>query len=105
MIITKKTMKNSIEINSVEYTSDLTTEDLINIMTRELTKVIPRPKSLVRRLLNDFRNHVIIETKELPLGVSQWKEHGKKYDYWDYFKNEVIEEYILEAKNAVKVNE
>ena len=21
----------------------------------------------------------------VPMGASQWKEHGKKYGYWDYF--------------------
>ena len=22
---------------------------------------------------------------EIPMGVSQWREHGKKYGYWEYF--------------------
>lgn len=24
--------------------------------------------------------------KEKPMGISQWKEHGIKYGYWDYFE-------------------
>ena len=27
-----------------------------------------------------------------PMGVSQWREHGKTYKYWSYFRNEVIDE-------------
>ena len=25
--------------------------------------------------------------EECPMGVSQWREHGKKYGYWDYFED------------------
>lgn len=28
--------------------------------------------------------------KENPMGVSQWKNHGKKYGYWDHFKEDVL---------------
>jgi hypothetical protein len=24
--------------------------------------------------------------EKLPMGVSQWKEHGIKYGYWNYFE-------------------
>jgi len=27
-----------------------------------------------------------------PMGVSAWREHGKTYKYWSYFRNEVIDE-------------
>lgn len=27
-----------------------------------------------------------------PMGVSQWKEYGKRYGYWDYFKKEILKE-------------
>lgn len=30
--------------------------------------------------------------KDKPIGISQWKEIGKKYGYWDYFREKVIEE-------------
>ena len=26
--------------------------------------------------------------KSAPMGLSQWREHGRKYGYWDYFKKE-----------------
>ena len=28
------------------------------------------------------------EKRDLPMGVSQWKEHGKKYGYWKFFTGE-----------------
>lgn len=28
------------------------------------------------------------QKKETPMGVSQWREYGKKYGYWDYFLRE-----------------
>jgi len=30
--------------------------------------------------------------KDVPLGVSQWKKHGKKYHYWEFFVEEMVEE-------------
>lgn len=35
-------------------------------------------------------------SKELPMGVTEWKQHGIKYGYWDYFK---------EASEQEKANE
>ncbi len=32
------------------------------------------------------------EAKSVPMGVSQWREHGKKYGYDEYFKEEAFEE-------------
>lgn len=43
-------------------------------------------KSFIRSLLastEDSRN---------PMGVSQWREHGKRYGYWDFFERRVREE-------------
>ena len=25
------------------------------------------------------------------MGVSQWRNHGKKYGYWEYFEKKVVE--------------
>lgn len=36
----------------------------------------------------------LAEQKELPMGISQWKEYGKKYGYWEYFESEVKKEII-----------
>lgn len=33
-------------------------------------------------------------TRESPMGVSQWAEHGRKYGYWGYFRTEVLNEAI-----------
>ncbi len=31
---------------------------------------------------------------DTPEGVSQWKENGKKFGYWDFFKKEVLREFV-----------
>lgn len=38
-------------------------------------------KTYVLDLVETYLSH----GKDSPMGVSQWKEHGKKYGYWDYF--------------------
>jgi len=32
------------------------------------------------------------KAKETPMGVSQWKEYGIKYGYYDYFKKEEVKD-------------
>ena len=34
------------------------------------------------------------EVRETPMGVSQWREHGKKYQYWDFFERRIREEIV-----------
>ena len=29
---------------------------------------------------------ILLNTALKPMGVSRWKEHGKKYGYWDFFE-------------------
>lgn len=29
---------------------------------------------------------------EIPMGVSKWQEHGKKFGYWEFFKKEILGE-------------
>jgi len=29
------------------------------------------------------------EIIQAPMGASQWREHGKKYDYWKYFEDRI----------------
>ena len=36
-----------------------------------------------------FKDH-FISKKELPMGVSQWKNHGIKLGYWKYFEKDYI---------------
>lgn len=38
------------------------------------------------------------QEKEIPMGVSQWAEYGKKYGYWDYFEKEINREVVEELK-------
>ena len=38
------------------------------------------------------------EQKELPCGVSQWKNQGIKFGYWNYFINEVLADAKDESK-------
>lgn len=44
-----------------------------------------------------------------PMGVSQWKEYGKKYGYWEYFDNKVDEVRVMleieHAKELMSVHE
>jgi hypothetical protein len=56
-------------------------------LIKDLCSVEFRTKSKTKRLIEEYTKQVIKETKELPMGVSQWREHGIKYGYWDYFKN------------------
>ncbi len=48
---------------------------------RDVCSVVPKSKSEVRRRLND----IIRDTKDLPMGVSQWLNHGIKYGYDTFF--------------------
>ncbi len=38
-----------------------------------------------------------------PMGVSQWKEHGKKYGYWKYFYDKAFRKGAKDHEAAVKV--
>lgn len=31
---------------------------------------------------------LLTHAQEAPMGVSQWREHGKKYGYWEFFEKE-----------------
>lgn len=44
-------------------------------------------KSFIRDLLSAER-----QKRELPMGVSQWMNHGKEYGYWKYFEQKTREE-------------
>lgn len=39
--------------------------------------------------------------QSLPPGVSQWKEIGKKYGYWEYFEKEIIERTVRFCREAI----
>jgi len=68
----EKDQKNTNEIKIAEF-------------IRDVTSVVPRPKSEVRRRLDE-----LLEDSAFlgPMGVSQWRKYGKRYGYWDYFKKD-----------------
>jgi len=35
--------------------------------------------------------------EKAPMGVSQWRNHGQKYGYWDFFAKEIKKEIIEEC--------
>ena len=41
------------------------------------------------------------EVREAPMGVSQWREHGKKYQYWDFFVRRIREEIVKEIQDYI----
>jgi hypothetical protein len=41
----------------------------------------------IRNNIKQFISDLMRKDKETPMGVSQWAEYGKRYGYWDYFKN------------------
>ena len=55
----------------------------------DLCSVEFRSKSKTKELVDKFIGEVFYTEMFLPMGVSKWKEHGIKYGYWDYFKDEV----------------
>ena len=61
-----------------------TLETKIGTFVRDVTKVGSIPKSEARRriseLLEEYKN------LDIPMGVSQWRNHGEKWHYDDFFK-------------------
>ena len=35
--------------------------------------------------------------EETPMGASQWKAHGLKYGYWNFFETEIRKDYVLKC--------
>lgn len=63
-----------------EQLNDLTLCDSCMCMTKTILRNIPRlvcGKCLAGKV-------------PMPMGVSEWKNHGIKYGYWDYFKNQIL---------------
>lgn len=42
-------------------------------------------KAFIRKVEAQART----EERNIPMGVSRWREHGEKYGYFDYFKEEI----------------
>lgn len=41
-----------------------------------------------------FIEILLEQQRNLPIGVSQWKEYGKKYGYWEYFLGNIRQDII-----------
>jgi|6_EtaG_2_1085325.scaffolds.fasta_scaffold01870_13 hypothetical protein len=52
------------------------------------------------KTVKSFISNLLAQQKK-EIGVSQWKEDGKKYGYWDYFKDEVKKEILEEVRKCV----
>jgi len=57
--------------------------------TSDLLKDFQRTREVRRDFFKWFQK---IDKKEIPMGVSQWCEHGEKYGYWGYFVGKFIKE-------------
>ena len=42
-------------------------------------------RDFIRQILAQARH----ETYEASMGVSQWREHGKKYTYWEFWEQDI----------------
>lgn len=41
-----------------------------------------------------------LPAKDMPMGVSEWMRHGKKYGYWDYFKQQIAESEEIDVRES-----
>ena len=64
--------------------------DNINFDEKDVKKEV---KYFVETILS--RKDKEAKSKSAPMGVSQWKEYGKKYGYWKYFKDECKKEKLF----------
>ena len=54
------------------------------------------------KVLTQFEKDI----REQPMGASQWKELGKRYKYWDYFEEDIIEKALSdEYVNEIRADE
>ncbi len=47
---------------------------------------------------NRCGKNMVEENTEIPMGISAWKNHGQKYGYWDYFREEIVKDIIKEIE-------
>lgn len=44
---------------------------------------------------------LLSQQSKTPMGVSQWREYGKRYKYWQYFEEEVRKEVLEEVMKTL----
>ena len=79
--------------------------DIIEIVIQNLLKSQEKEhKKSIKLLTEIFDNKMdslLKEQRESPMGVSQWKKHGKKHGYWEYFKKEQREKAIKMIEETI----
>lgn len=43
---------------------------------------------------------IVTQTLDSPMGVSQWMKHGKRYGYWEYYREQIRQEILNENNNG-----
>lgn len=62
-------------------------EEMMDNFVRDATSVVPMAKSEARSRLSDILEEYKKVLDNLPMGVSQWRNHGEKWGYDKYFKD------------------
>ena len=60
----------------------------MNIIKRLYNQILESRKLKSEMMLDSF----YLATHKPPMGVSQWRAHGEKYGYWEYFKEQILKE-------------
>lgn len=86
---------------------DIEEENSFDERVSEIVKNIGQQKSKeidlkVGREIIKAYPELIKEATTEPMGVSQWKEYGKKYGYWKYFEDEARTEVIEEIEKEIE---
>lgn len=51
--------------------------------------------------IKQFISSLLSQQSETPMGVSQWKEYGRRYKYWEYFEDDIRKEVISYCTNKI----
>lgn len=80
------------DCNAFHFHHGLVPENIKAFIRTEIerTKDLERMKTLTAREIAEFIASI---QPQHPMGVSQWKEHGKKYGYWAFFEKEIADKY------------
>lgn len=52
-----------------------------------------------------FEYHAEKHSLDLPMGASQWLNHGRKYGYVDYFRKTLIKKKLLKNESTNSANQ
>lgn len=89
----------------------MTYEEKISAFVRDISKVHSMTKSESRQKLNEILFHqkeIILDeektkkTYDMPMGVSQWRNHGQKWHYWEFWQDELKKEIKKTVETGLK---